>query len=227
MKLTAAEVERTLSQFEAQPIPDDHLVLPQLNSLFGDHTFFLDRNGLNIVEPTELPQPNVQAGRVINLATGRSGSDQPGAARARADRRHRRGSATSTDAGSAGRARPCGMRRACRITKSHPVRAPQNLCGGTGLPSMLNDLRVELIERLLRPGQELLRDRDRRRFLTLGFRRKGPLSVFPVFCQVVFEFFHETFAGFPVFVCVELHSRLTRGHSYKPPRASTWLMKTV
>jgi hypothetical protein len=68
MKLTAAEVERTLSQFEAQPIPDDHPVLPQLNSLFGDHTFFLDRNGLNIVEPTELPRPNVQAGRVINLA---------------------------------------------------------------------------------------------------------------------------------------------------------------
>ena len=68
MRLTAAEVERTLSQFEAQPIPDDHPVVPQLNSMFGDHTFFLDRNGLNIVEPTELPQSGMQAGRVINLA---------------------------------------------------------------------------------------------------------------------------------------------------------------
>ncbi|HKA70163.1 MAG TPA: hypothetical protein VKE26_00045 [Xanthobacteraceae bacterium] len=68
MRLTDAEVERTLSQFEAQAIPDDHPVVPQLNSLFGDHTFFLDRNGLNIVEPTELPQTNVHAGRVINLA---------------------------------------------------------------------------------------------------------------------------------------------------------------
>lgn len=68
MRLTAAEVERTLSQFEAQPIPDDHPVVSQLNSMFGDHTFFLDRNGLNIVEPTELPVSGIHAGRVINLA---------------------------------------------------------------------------------------------------------------------------------------------------------------
>jgi hypothetical protein len=61
-------VERTLNQFEAQAIPDDHSVVPQLNSLFGDHTYFLDRNGLNIVEPAELPHPGVQAGRVVNLA---------------------------------------------------------------------------------------------------------------------------------------------------------------
>jgi len=73
MRLTAAEVERTLSQFEAQPIPDDHPVLPQLNSMFGDHTFFLDRNGLNIVEPAELPQSAMHGGRVINLANWSDG----------------------------------------------------------------------------------------------------------------------------------------------------------
>ena len=50
MKLTSAQVERTLSQFETQAIPDDHPVVPQLNSLFGEHTFFLDSHGLNIVE---------------------------------------------------------------------------------------------------------------------------------------------------------------------------------
>ena len=49
MKLTSAQVERTLGQFEAQAIPDDHPVVPQLNDLFGEHTFFLDSNGLNIV----------------------------------------------------------------------------------------------------------------------------------------------------------------------------------
>ena len=27
--------------------------LPQLSEMFGDHTFFLDSNGLNIVEPIE------------------------------------------------------------------------------------------------------------------------------------------------------------------------------
>src|SRR5262249_51915322 len=47
MKMTAALVERTLSQFEAEAIPDDHPVVPELSKLFGVHTFFLDRNGLN------------------------------------------------------------------------------------------------------------------------------------------------------------------------------------
>ena len=68
MKLTSAQVERTLSQFEAQALPDNHPAVPQLNQLFGDHTFFLDNNGLNIVEPTP-KAPGVQAARVINLAS--------------------------------------------------------------------------------------------------------------------------------------------------------------
>jgi len=68
MRLTSAEVERTLSQFEAQAFPDNHPVVPQLRELFGDHTFFLDRNGLNIVEPAEPAQAGTQAGKVVNLA---------------------------------------------------------------------------------------------------------------------------------------------------------------
>ena len=50
MKLTPALVEKTLNQFEAQAIPDDHPVVSQLNNAFGDHTFFLDDNGLEILE---------------------------------------------------------------------------------------------------------------------------------------------------------------------------------
>lgn len=69
MKLTSAQVEQTLSQFEGQIIPDSHPTVPQLNELFGDHTFFLDINGLNIVEPTEAGQPSVQAGKVVNVAS--------------------------------------------------------------------------------------------------------------------------------------------------------------
>ena len=53
MKLNSAQLERTLGQIEARPIPDDHPLIPQLNDLFGEHTFFLDRRGLNIVEPVE------------------------------------------------------------------------------------------------------------------------------------------------------------------------------
>ena len=58
MKLNSAQLERTLGQFEARPIPDDHPVIPQLNDLFGEHTFFLDRRGLNIVEPVDPDQPS-------------------------------------------------------------------------------------------------------------------------------------------------------------------------
>jgi hypothetical protein len=38
MKLTSAQVERTLTEFEGEVIPDNHPVVPQLNSLFGEHT---------------------------------------------------------------------------------------------------------------------------------------------------------------------------------------------
>jgi hypothetical protein len=69
MRLTSALVERTLSQFEAEAIPDNHPAVPQLRGLFGDHTFFLDGNGLNIVEPAEPSQEGVQAGKVVNLAS--------------------------------------------------------------------------------------------------------------------------------------------------------------
>src|SRR5262245_10833256 len=68
MKLTPTQVERVLSQLEAKAIPDDHPGVPQLYDLFGDHTFFLDRKGLNIVEPAETAQAGVQVGRIVNLA---------------------------------------------------------------------------------------------------------------------------------------------------------------
>jgi hypothetical protein len=68
MKLTSAQVERTLTQFQAEAIPDDHPVVPQLNSLFGEHTFFLDSSGLNIVEPAEAGRAEAQSAKVVNLA---------------------------------------------------------------------------------------------------------------------------------------------------------------
>jgi hypothetical protein len=66
MKLTSAQVEKTLSQFEAQAIPDGHPMIPRLSELFGEHTFFLNSDGLNILEPAADPS-GVQA-RVVNLA---------------------------------------------------------------------------------------------------------------------------------------------------------------
>jgi hypothetical protein len=69
MKLSAARIERTLSQIDAQAIPENHPVMAQLNSLFGEHTFFLDSNGLNIVEPAEPTSAENLSGEVINLAS--------------------------------------------------------------------------------------------------------------------------------------------------------------
>ena len=68
MKLNSAQVEQTLRQFEAQPIPDDHPLVPQLNELFGDHTFFLNGDGLNVIEPNEGSSTGFLAGTVVNLA---------------------------------------------------------------------------------------------------------------------------------------------------------------
>ena len=68
MKLNSTLVETTLSQFEAQVIPDTHPAASELNRLFGDHTFFLDRNGLNIVEPAAPAPEGAEAGQIVNLA---------------------------------------------------------------------------------------------------------------------------------------------------------------
>lgn len=68
MKLNSALVERTLDQFDAQAIPENHPVVHQLNSLFGDHTFFLDTNGLNIVEPTAQGNSASPTAKVVKLA---------------------------------------------------------------------------------------------------------------------------------------------------------------
>ena len=72
MKMSSQMVERTLSQFEAQPVPDDHPAVTQLNRLFGDHTFFLDRSGLVIVEPAEPSEGRAQSGVVVKLASWRT-----------------------------------------------------------------------------------------------------------------------------------------------------------
>lgn len=69
MKLSTALVEQTLTQFDAQAIPDDHPVVPQLNDAFGEHTFFLNGSGLHVVEPVEPADAEPEAGKVIKLAT--------------------------------------------------------------------------------------------------------------------------------------------------------------
>lgn len=69
MKLNSAQIERTLNQFDAQAIPAEHPAMPKLERLFGNHTYFLDNNGLSIVEPVEPEQTDRRLGVVVNLAS--------------------------------------------------------------------------------------------------------------------------------------------------------------
>jgi hypothetical protein len=69
MKLTSAQVQQTLRQFPAQVIPEDHPLVPRLNDLFGEHTFFLDNDGLSIVEPAaDISWTETHTARVVNVA---------------------------------------------------------------------------------------------------------------------------------------------------------------
>jgi len=68
MKLNSVQIEQTLRQFPSEAIPADHPVMPQLTQLFGDHTYFLDSGGLNIVEPAQADARDGNLGVVVCLA---------------------------------------------------------------------------------------------------------------------------------------------------------------
>lgn len=69
MKLSSEAVEKALTQFEAEPLPETHPAVAQLNQIFGDHTYFLDGTGLHIVEPTQKTDSGSQQGVVVKLAS--------------------------------------------------------------------------------------------------------------------------------------------------------------
>jgi hypothetical protein len=68
MKLNANQVKETMRQLGAQVLPDGHPAVPQLNTLFGDHTFFIDECGLKVLEPTDSSEMESRTGEVISLA---------------------------------------------------------------------------------------------------------------------------------------------------------------
>ena len=68
MRLNSAQVTQALSQMEAQVLPDDHPAVTELTDVFGDHTFFLDENGLKVLEPAEVPETDVESSEVVSLA---------------------------------------------------------------------------------------------------------------------------------------------------------------
>jgi len=65
-----AQLERTTTQLQAEPIPEDYPLILQLSQMYGEHTYFLDSDGLNIVEPAaaELAPNATGMGVVVNSA---------------------------------------------------------------------------------------------------------------------------------------------------------------
>jgi hypothetical protein len=68
MKLNQAQISRTLSQFKAQVLAEDHPAVEQFCELFGSHTFFLDARGLHVLELLEVPGMEAQDGEMIRVA---------------------------------------------------------------------------------------------------------------------------------------------------------------
>lgn len=71
MRLSAAQVEMAATQLNAEAIPENHPLIPKLNQLFGDHTYFLNSRGLSVVEQAALDSSAPSADGtavVVNLA---------------------------------------------------------------------------------------------------------------------------------------------------------------
>lgn len=75
MKLTAEQIDGVTSQFEAQAVPQDNRIIAELNNIFGEHTFFLDNNGLHTVE--KLAEPEEAGAPIVRVVKLASWTDDP------------------------------------------------------------------------------------------------------------------------------------------------------
>lgn len=67
MKLNAAQQSHVEDQLGIEALPDENPAMPKLKEVFGEHTFFVDAEGLNVVE--EHPEETNPSGVVIKLAS--------------------------------------------------------------------------------------------------------------------------------------------------------------
>ena len=67
MRMNAAQLEKVEEQLGIEAVPEENPSMGKLREIFGDHTFFVDAGGLNIIERN--PEPNDNIGTVIKLAS--------------------------------------------------------------------------------------------------------------------------------------------------------------
>jgi hypothetical protein len=69
MKLTSPRSAHAAHQIDAWVVPEDHPANQSLSETFGEHTFFLDGEGLSVVEPRgRTADGAVELARVVRLA---------------------------------------------------------------------------------------------------------------------------------------------------------------
>jgi hypothetical protein len=68
VKLNKTQITKTLSQFQAQVLAEDHPVVAKFYELYGQHTFFLDARGLHVLELLEVPGMEAEEGEIVSLA---------------------------------------------------------------------------------------------------------------------------------------------------------------
>ena len=86
MKLSPLHTAQAARQLDSWVVPETHPANPSLCETFGDHTFFLDSEGLVIAEPSEAENA-AELARVVKLAAwADEDAHRIGAASARGDR---------------------------------------------------------------------------------------------------------------------------------------------
>ena len=79
MRLSAAQVAKAETQLHAEALPETHPLVPKLNQLFGEHTFFLSDQGLSVVEQPgqESSTPSADGKAVVVNLANWTDSDPP------------------------------------------------------------------------------------------------------------------------------------------------------
>jgi hypothetical protein len=68
MELKDTQVDQVLDQLAADVIPDDHPTVPELESVFGPHTFFIGSDGLHVVERGGADAAGEQSTYIVKVA---------------------------------------------------------------------------------------------------------------------------------------------------------------
>ena len=68
MRLSNAQVRDVLHQMKGTVLPAEHPAVPQLEAIFGPHTFFLREEGLHVVERGEIPSPGGEPALIVKVA---------------------------------------------------------------------------------------------------------------------------------------------------------------